>query len=562
MNAGDSPGEDQGLFPVGREGYGDAVLLIVFGLFVGVPVASATPSAADSSAGTQKYWLFLDARPGHEVSSSESRWTRPVARSYLRRLKERGFRPLVRSRWFHAVSAKLSPSERDSAAALPFVQSLRPVASSLPPAQSSDGDRASTLASLDVGNALLAAPLRPGASRGPLSRINALAPLRRGLDGHGVRVGFLDAHFGGLRHPAFSSLRADGHLAALRTFTEGHQSGNHGAGVVSVAAGYDPGSLIGPAHGATVLGATTEYTQFERNVEEDNFVAGLEWLHRRGADVVNVSIGYTRFDDGQDSYSPADLDGDTAITTRAVDRAAQLGVTVVVSAGNSGCADPDSCWFYVNTPADADSAIAVGAVLPDSSLAPFSSQGPTADGRRKPDVVVQGRDVVAAWEESQYAQVGGTSFASPLVAGVVAQMLQVNPTLSPMQVRRVLRHTASQADHPDTTRGWGIVDADAALRTAEWIARANPPAHLQISAPYRETEATMIFPVSAPSQTTSLQLSLFGPVGRRVLRTERSAHPGPNRLHLNVGDLPPGIYRYQLQTDAGRHQSGTVSLFP
>jgi len=554
----------------------EVLLLVLLGGMMGAAQASANPPPADSSADVEKYWLFLDSRPGTSAVAPKARRTRPVARSYLRRLREHGIRPLVRSRWLHAVSARLSPSAYGAVAALPFVHDLRPVAS-LESVSSSLHSGGSSVQQGSPGmlEGASAPPFQPGASQGPLSHINALAPLRRGLDGHGVRVGFLDAHFGGLRHPAFSVLRADGRLAALRTFTEHRQSGTHGTGVASVATGYTPGLLIGPAHGATVLGATTEYTQFERSVEEDNFVAGLEWLHRRGADVVNVSIGYTRFDEGQRSYSPADLDGDTAITTRAVDRAAQLGVTVVVSAGNSGCDDPDSCWFYVNTPADADSAITVGAVLPDSSLAPFSSRGPTADGRRKPDVVVQGRGVPAAWEasrnaqartgpvaqaRSQYARVGGTSFASPQVAGIVAQMLQVNPSLSPMQIRRVLRQTASQAEHPDTTRGWGIVNANAAIRTAEWIARANPPASLHVSTPYREAETTLTIPVSAPARTGALQLSLHTPRGRRVRHVERYAHPGPNRLTLSVGSLPPGIYRYQVRTPAGHRRSGTVSL--
>jgi len=396
---------------------------------------------------------------------------------------------------------------------------------------------------------------------GPLSRIHALPALGRGLDGHGVRVGFLDAHYAGLRHPAFSTLRADKRLAGLRNFTGGRQGGNHGLGVASVAAGYDPGSLVGPAYGATVLGATTEYTQFERNVEEDNFVAGLEWLHRRGADVVNVSIGYTTFDEGQRSYSPADLDGDTALTTRAVDRAAQLGVTVVVSAGNSGCADPDSCWFYVNTPADADSAIAVGAIAPDSSLASFSARGPTADGRRKPDVLVQGQQVPAAWDDGQYARVGGTSFASPQVTGVVAQMLQVNPSLGPVEVRHLLRQTSSQAHAPDTTRGWGIVNAETAVRTAEWLARQSPPSALKVAAPHRSVaDSSLVVPVSAPPRTAALRVSLTTPLGRRVDSVKRPAHPGPNRIAMDVSSLPPGRYRYGVETDTGHHATGTVTL--
>ena len=527
---------------------GCALLLLGVGAFALAPTA-LNASARDTTT-VEKRWIFLHDRPTNRPPAAGTVAERPVAPAYLDRLRALGVRPLVRSRWFHAVTARLSPDAWTDVAALPFVRATRPVGSL-------------TLSAVSTAPHDGLSPSAVGAAAGPLSRINALAPLSRGLNGHGVQVGFLDAHFSGLRHPAFAHLRANDQLGGMRSFPEDPQGGNHGAGVVSVAAGYEPGTLVGPAYGARIWGATTEFTQFERNVEEDHFVAGLEWLTRHGVDVVNVSIGYTRFDEGQRSYAPEDLDGDTAITTRAVDRAARRGVTMVVSAGNSGCDDPDACWFYVNTPADADSAIAVGAIAADSSVAPFSARGPTADGRRKPDVVVQGQNVPAAWEQSQYAQVGGTSFASPQVTGIVAQMLQVNPSLGPIEVRKILRQTAAQAHAPDTTRGWGIVNADMAIRTAEWRARRSPPPSLRVSAPDRNADASSVMlPVSAPAHTSTLQARLTTPSGQRVLRTSQSAHPGPNRLALDVEAVPPGPYRYVVTTDTGDRVTGRVTISP
>ena len=524
--------------------------LLFFGGWGPAASQSAFGATAHDTTTVEKRWIFLSERPMGASSSGEASQEPPVAPGYLDQLRALGVRPLVQSRWFHAVTARLSVDTWADVAALPFVRTTRPVASlslSAAPAPPRGG----------------LSPSAPGAAAGPLSRIDALAPLERGLNGHGVQVGFLDAHFSGLRHPAFSHLRPNDQLGGLRSFPRARQGGNHGAGVASVAVGHDPGTLVGPAHGATVWGATTEFTQFERNVEEDHFVAGLEWLTRQGVDVVNVSIGYTRFDDGQRSYAPEDLDGDTAITTRAVDQAARRGVTVVVSAGNSGCDDPDACWFYVNTPADADSAIAVGAIAPDSSVAGFSARGPTADGRRKPDVVVQGQNVPAAWEQDRYAEVSGTSFASPQVTGIVAQMLQVNPSLTPIQVRRVLRQTASQAHAPDTTRGWGIVNADAAVRTAEWRARRSPPSTLHVSRPDRDVGASsLMLPVSAPAHTSTLRATLTTPSGQQVRRTTQGAHPGPNRLSLDVQAVPPGVYRYVVTSDSGDRVTGRVTISP
>ena len=527
--------------------------------------ARPTDERPTAHSGAQKYWIFLEQRPS---PSRSVRRTRPVADVHLRRLRALGVRPLVHSRWFHAVSARLSPEMRRTVAQRPYVRRTQPVGtlSPLRRPRRAPGRPGTTRSVLHAAPPIPAAPPRSpavGALEGPLRRIHALPPLARGWNGRGVRIGFLDASFAGLRHPAFVSLRADGRLAALRSFPRRRQGGTHGLSVVSVAAGYDADRLVGPAFGATVLGATTEYTQFERTVEEDHFVAGLEWLYRRGADVVNVSIGYTTFDEGQRSYAPEDLDGNTALTTRAVDRAARLGMTVVVSAGNSGCGTPDSCWYYVNTPADADSAITVGAVAPDSSLAPFSARGPTADGRRKPDVLVQGQAIPAASARGRYARVSGTSFASPQVTAVVAQMLQVNPSLGPMAVRQLLRQTASQAQTPDTSRGWGIVNADAAFRTAEWLARRTPPSQLQVAQPYRSVrDSALIVPVSAPSHTAALRVRMYSPQGRRLYRATQPAHAGPNRLRIDASAVPPGRYRCVVVTDRGRRATRLVTFSP
>lgn len=533
-------------------------LLVMGSIFLLPRSGQASSSTADTSETRQKYWIFLTERPAASSLSEEDRWSRPISEHHRSRLREAGVQPLVESRWFHAVSARMTSATRERVEALPVVDSTRPVASGSVPSVSADPLRHS--GAKPVYKLTRDTP-RAGQSRDHLARINALSPLARGIDGQGVRIGFLDAHFRAFRHPAFAPLHRDDRMLGLRTFPEGRQSGNHGSAVASLAVGRAPGTLLGPAHGAEVLGATTEYTPFERNVEEDYFVAGLEWLQRRDVDVVNVSIGYTQFDDGERSYSPQDLDGDTGITTRAVDRAAQLGVTVVTSAGNSGCDDPEACWYYVNTPADADSAITVGAITPDSTLAPFSSRGPTADGRRKPDVVVQGQDLVAAWQDNAYAQVGGTSFASPQVTGVVAQMLQVNPNLSPMQLRHHLRRTASRADAPDTLRGWGVVNAEAAVNAAEWEGRRNPPPRLEVDPPHpNPATSRVVFSVRIPSGASHLQITLLNRLNEPVHSVERSLQPGPNRVVLETNALPTGLYRYRIETDTGERATGLLAV--
>ena len=141
-----------------------------------------------------------------------------------------------------------------------------------------------------------------------------------------------------------------------------------------------PGSLIGPAFKSEYLLAKTEMVEQEIQAEEDNYVAGLEWGEENGAQVVSTSLGYL------DWYTYEDLDGNTVVTTNAIDIAVRLGLTCVTAAGNEG----NSSWYYIIAPADADSVISVGAVNVNDMLATFSSHGPTYDGRIKPEVCARG----------------------------------------------------------------------------------------------------------------------------------------------------------------------------
>lgn len=416
--------------------------------------------------------------------------------------------------------------------------------------------------------------LNYGKSRLQLEIMNAISPLEQGFNGEGVIVGFLDTKFD-FDHPALRHIRNDGRLIDTRDFTQplvdstGIANNNyHGLSVASTAVGYAQGSLIGPAYGARVLAATTEYAPRERNQEEDFFVAGMEWLERQGVDVVNVSLGYTTFDSGEADYTYEDMNGDTAVSTRAADRAASKGVVVVASAGNEGCGSPERCWYYISAPADGDSVIAVGAVRPDSGKVFFSSFGPTYDDRTKPDVaalgttvrtndVTRGVYVATPSETEPYAYSAGTSFSSPLVTGVVAQMLQANPSLDPVQVRKVLRETASQAAQPDDSLGWGIINAAAAINRVQELIYPDRP-EVTASHPNPFAESTTITVDLPATQSESARLTLYDMLGRKVaVAYEGTLVPGPNSISIDGTNLPPGIYLYRLVSKSFT-ESGTL----
>jgi hypothetical protein len=187
----------------------------------------------------------------------------------------------------------------------------------------------------------------------------------------------------------------------------------------------------------------------------------MEWADSIGVDVTSTSLGYLTFDPPFTSYTWEDMDGNTALITIAADYAASIGITVVNSAGNNGS---DPLHNTLNAPADGDSVITIGAVTSGGSRASFSSIGPTADGRIKPDLMAMGsNNYFASTSGNQYSNGGGTSFSCPLAAGVCALILQKNPALTPMEVLQLLRSTATQSNNPDNLFGWGIINALSAI---------------------------------------------------------------------------------------------------
>ncbi|MBC8066802.1 MAG: S8 family serine peptidase, partial [Deltaproteobacteria bacterium] len=280
-----------------------------------------------------------------------------------------------------------------------------------------------------------------------------------GLTGDGVLVGVLDTGFQ-LDHLAFAELD----VIATHDFIDdddevGFEDGDpdgqyfHGTWVLSLLAGRDDGNYRGAAPGISVLLAKTEDSSQEVPIEEDYFVEGLEWIEGMGADMSTASLGYI------DWYTPAQMDGATAVTSLAATVALDNGLILFNAMGNSGPAPTT-----LIAPADTDGVISVGAVDGDGVVTGFSSRGPTADGRTKPDVCGGGSQVwvVDLATTDGYGQGSGTSFAAPLVAGLGALLLEAYPGTTPAEMLELLHSTASQALAPDNDYGWGIAGGVAA----------------------------------------------------------------------------------------------------
>lgn len=541
-------------------------------------------------------WVFLTDKidaSGHRVGwkngpaePSRLHLDLPLNTTYLQAVAATGAEARQYSRWFNAVSVTATPAQVQELRDLSFVADVRPVqALHRAPDVDSPGPQAAgrPAAAPDYGE-----------SFEQIAAVGVHLLHARGVLGQGVRVALIDAGFNWRDHLAFAEL----HVIAERDFLNddddvgdeldepvtGNEVENgqnlHGTEVLGVIGGYDSGRLIGVAPEAEYLLAKTEDARLdERGIEqdsateEDRWIAALEWADSLGAQVVNSSVGYTTFDDGT-GYTYDDLDGATALTTRAAELAVARGIVVVASAGNEARQD----WHYITVPGDGAGVVAVGAVHPvNSVLASFSSRGPTADGRIKPDVVAPGQQIVTVsgrgagspaepFSLQEYRRLSGTSFSASIVSGACALLLQLHPEWTPGEVADALRSTATDLGPagPDTLFGWGLIDVAKASGVEAII-----PDRSLTAAPFPNPAGgpspTIHFPVALQT-AEEVSLSLFDTAGDLVDRIEPRHLPRGEYLAAGLApswDVPAhlsdGIYLYVL-TGTTFRRAGKVAV--
>jgi subtilisin family serine protease len=369
-----------------------------------------------------------------------------------------------------------------------------------------------------------------------------------GYKGKGMLIAILDAGFYHVNLlPAFDSLRFKGRIAGTRDFVNPssniYEENTHGMMVLSTMGGNVPGQLIGTAPEATYWLIRSEDASTEYLIEEDNWVAAAEFADSLGADVINSSLGYYVFDNAGMNHTYADMNGKTTRVARGANMAVSKGILVFASAGNEG----NKTWHYLITPSDGDSVIAVAAVDKNGIKAAFSSFGPAPDGNVKPDLAAMGQSTAL---ESYTGQVGlgsGTSFSSPVLAGIAACLWQANPQSTASMVKNALIRSGSQYQKPDSLLGYGIPNMLVAstllskssfvtgLTVSEWMVFPNP----------FHTSFTFFSSGTTGSGTTA---EINDISGKMVLKTH---FPGPGPYQLDATNLPPGIFFLKLSTPKG-----------
>ncbi|MBF9220525.1 S8 family serine peptidase [Hymenobacter ruricola] len=464
----------------------------------------------------------------------------PVRPDYVAAVAARVDTVTLVSRWFNAVACRATARQARALQELPGVRAVTPW-----PFREAQAARFSAAA--DDAAAEAGSPPRKGLSandyllaRRQTAHLDGPALRAAGLDGRGLRIAVFDVGFRGLpTHPAFRELIADKRIIATHDFLRHGDNvfigGSHGTEVMGCLAGRLPGlnGLLGPALGlapaAEFLLARTEQLHRERYAEEEAWLAAVEWADRLGADLINSSLAYT-----EQRYFPEQMDGRRSLIARAANLAARKGLLVVSAAGNDG----DNDWVRIGTPADADSVLAVGGLDPETGLhVDFSSYGPTADRRPKPNVAAFG--IVLTTTSDDYERLEGTSFSSPLLAGFAACMWQQQRQLTAMQLFQALQKSAELYPYFDYAHGYGR-PRYARFKAAPGAAAVGPTFDF---VPHDSLVAVVIRPEAAvrPAEVLPLMAEQSGTVLPTELADEGKAPAEPNTPRVGREQpLPPG----------------------
>ena len=373
-----------------------------------------------------------------------------------------------------------------------------------------------------------------------------------GFTGQDMVIAVLDAGFyyvDSLR--AFDSLRLNGQILGTKDFVKPgnnvYREHDHGMSVLSIMGGNIPGELIGAAPGASYWLLRSEDGSSEQKIEELNWVAAAEFADSVGADIINSSLGYSEFNDSLQNYKYDDMDGNTTLVTRGADMAASKGILVVASAGNSGNKD----WFYIIAPADGDSVIAVGAVDPFMNYVPFSSHGPTSDGRIKPNMVATGSGTFVQRIDGSVGPGAGTSFSAPIISGLAACLWQKFPELSNYEIIKTLEQSSSLYPYPDNTMGYGAPNLTVANDILTGHSVTIPPEGYTI---YPNPAESVIF-VSGSSYTEHLiQYDIYDLTGRKTNLCGLITGKDMTEFEIQSLDkLIPGIYILKITTENASH---------
>ena len=479
----------------------------------------------------------------------------PVNENYISQVVNLDAELVHASKWLNGVTVKTSSDSFPLRVnELPFVREIQLTKPN--ETDKSVFDKFAVLSDSEVSTKEIDSTIY-GNSYTQVAQLNGLYLHRQNYFGQGIRIAVLDAGFLEVdSYPAFDTLRAENRILGTKDFVDPQSdffsTHYHGMSVLSCMAGYIPGMLIGTAPKASYWLLRSEDAASEYIIEEDNWIVAAEFADSAGADIINSSLSYFTFDDKSTSHTYEDMDGNTTRVTIAADVAASRGMLVFVSVGNEG----DGKWKYIAAPSDADSVIGVGAVTATGKPASFTSYGPASDGDIKPNASAMGRNTFLQKSNGSLGYGSGTSFSSPLLAGLGACLWQANPHASAMEIKLAIEQSAHLYPLADSLLGYGIPDmelADNILKSSfspykekqqNWLVYPNP------------VENFLVLQHQSSSLNKEVTISFYSADGR-LFRKERKA-AGTKLILNNLSSLPAGFLILKIESN-GKTESFRLS---
>ena len=373
----------------------------------------------------------------------------PVSQKYVNELLGCGARLVTTSRWNNTVVLEVSDTLlMDQVSQMPFVTGVKKVWTQPDSIPARNAERKKEVKNdIKKTDGYYGRALRQIAIHGGDSLHAA------GFAGKGMHIAVIDAGFYNADEiKFFKKMDLLGTRDFVNPASDIYAENGHGMMVLSCMAANAKDAFVGTAPEASFWLLRSEDADTEQPVEEDYWAAAIEFADSVGVDVVNTSLGYHAFDEGYGGYRYRDLDGHTSMMSHSASMAADKGVIVVCSAGNSG----RKAWKKMTPPGDSENVLTVGAINYELENADFSSIGHTSDGRIKPDVMAIGVSSVVSSGSGKVSQGNGTSFASPIMCGVVACFWQACPWLTAKEVIKAVQQAGDRVDYPDNIYGYGV----------------------------------------------------------------------------------------------------------
>ncbi|WP_371807812.1 S8 family serine peptidase [Lutibacter sp. B1] len=463
----------------------------------------------------------------------------PIEVSYINQVKNsNGIVVKATSKWLNALHVQGNQEDINNLKSLNFVSKIEYADRSL---NSSSKNRNKQKNTFKNDKLKFTTDFNYGNATNQIEMLKGTILHQNNFTGEGMQIAVIDGGFIGVDNfKAFERIRNNNQILGGYNFVERNDDlyvrDYHGMAVLSTIAGYLENEFTGTSPDAQFYLFISEDSTQEVPLEESLWIEAAEKADSLGVDIINTSLGYTTFDNVNYNHLYEDLDGKTTFITRGAEIAFSRGIIVVNSAGNEG----NSTWNYISAPADASSVLTIGAVNSESIIANFSSYGPTFDNRIKPDVCAQGEGVYIIDSSGNIATSNGTSFSSPIIAGMTACLWQAFPTKTNTEIIQLIKESAHLYESPINQEGYGIPNFETIYSLLESEEIAN---NVDFEFVYYPNPANEELKFKFPAEVEEFDVEIYTILGVEILQNKVTK----NNPSIPVSNLTQGLYFVHLK---------------